>query len=485
MLETLIKSECIERLQFLSDNGLLKRYEVMHITVEIGSLKMFKFLVSLKIEYHLSHICNYGRDDIFNYLIEKGDSFTNEELTRSFLLAAIANELSTLKLLIHYGEANDINIKYNLDSVLVKVCGKRNNSKMIEQILDMGADINVSYGGPLKYAINSGDIININLLISRGAYIEVEPRLAIMYAGKYGNMDIIDSILNSNALSKNEENWKTLIKSSCRSGKIELFKAIIENENIMKMITLTDSDYNILFSDAVSENRLEIIKYLMETCDYNVNNFTHFRSMPFYNTINYEVMLYLLNQGIDLSSYYTILLTSACILNNFDYVDFLVSRGAEVHAALSIACKYSNLKIIRYLVENEATPNNYDINRIFHNKNFSLEMLEYLLDRTSNSNSNLLDLACGTRKGIKVLKFLVNRGFSIDTINKIYYNFQWKCLILWKCRRRCKTIKNLKFIRRFVRHYCKVIIDLRYYPGIGSRYKEGEIRFDNFTKSLV
>ena len=110
MLETLIKSECIERLQFLSDNGLLKRYEVMHITVEIGSLKMFKFLVSLKIEYHLSHICNYGRDDIFNYLIEKGDSFTNEELTRSFLLAAIANELSTLKLLIHYGEANDINI---------------------------------------------------------------------------------------------------------------------------------------------------------------------------------------------------------------------------------------------------------------------------------------------------------------------------------------------------------------------------------------
>lgn len=79
----------------------------------------------------------------------------------------------------------------NILDELLKTATKYNNIRLAEIVLDAGADIDGTWGYPIKQSIVNGNIDMIKFLVSRGANYNIHGGILISIASRVGELDIV------------------------------------------------------------------------------------------------------------------------------------------------------------------------------------------------------------------------------------------------------------------------------------------------------
>ena len=272
----------IETFRNLLSRGYNKEILIMLLCMASsrGYLEMVKFLVGMKVNFHLN----------------------NE---RALEWAASQGKLEVVRYLIDLGA----DIRYGLIITSCK-CGHLNVAKYL---VNSGADIHVLNEAPLKWACEKGYLEIVKFLISRGATIKD----SLSHASMGGHVDIIKYLLEKGAdLHYGDEE---ALRFAAHEGHFEVVKFLIEaGANIHAR---DDSS----LTEASAEGHFEVVKYLVSVgADIHIDNDYALRWAK-----NLEVVKHLVEAGADIHAHDDFALKLSFEKGNLDIVRFLISKGAN------------------------------------------------------------------------------------------------------------------------------------------------------------
>lgn len=190
--------------------------------------------------------------------------------------------------------------------------------------------------------------------------------IAIMYA----DLDIFKLLAESDNEYFTEEDHENMFKLCIRNDRLDIIKYLVEDLNLDPNDYSTERYNTPPFFEACREGKLEIVKYLSSYFDINevVGNFTSL-GMAIYGK-QQQVADYLIDAGfknLSLKGTSDEEPIMACILNGWtSTANLLIDKGADVNRfnyastrayyPLEAAIKVKNLKIVKKLVEKGADP---------------------------------------------------------------------------------------------------------------------------------
>jgi len=348
--------------------------------VKSGNLKKIKYLVNKKNVNNL----NSDGETIINYAI-------------------ISGNLKTVKYLIKIGANinNKAKIKYNF---IIK-------NKKVKKIIKTKEE-NTKYGDtPLIIAIKTGDEEIVSLLIEKGAIINLKnnhSNIPINISVKKNNIPITKYLIKKGAkVNPEHDSWNVPLILGIRNDNLEMVKLLVENgadinrkESVyMKPIKIAVLDFD--FTDKFTDQRLEIIKYLVKK-----------------GAVLDDNILYL-----------------AVKANSVKLIKFLLENGAKLKlndkygdTPYELAAEKGYLGILKKLF---ATKKNKEIiNKSFFKavgKKNNEEMINYLI--SLNADINYIDDKTGKniliraieKNNINLVKLIVKKSANVNFISKHGY----------------------------------------------------------------
>ena len=334
-----------------------------------GHIKIVNLILNLEytkdiLLHALNVAAEYGHLNVVQRLMETGINITN--LGSAISAAAYNEHLNIVKFLISVDVTFDmINCGGYMDNVV-----KRNDRDLIEEYLQLGADINEIMLSASKYG--HIDIVNDMLNIYTGyekdintavyyAFSNKHPKIALLLikfgannyeiimnlAAENDYVDIIKYVLDSSVIAQYIINNALL-----QASKFDRLDAVnillsygatniknatiraIENESsdtlqrLLEFDLLKDSDPFLILSTAIKTRNLEIVSILMKyyTDDKNFNNI-----------INH-------------------LMNIAAEIGDIRIVKLLLENNAtSINSTMNIAAKYGHLDIVKLMVETDGT----------------------------------------------------------------------------------------------------------------------------------
>ena len=317
--------------------------------------------------------CQGRHTDVFNMLIQNG-----AELQRVFLLACENGQLESVKQLTEIaGSRLNLNKVHNNMTFLYAACAN-GHADVVEYLLSKGADATISLKGdmtPLHIASQDGHDKIVELLLAHGALPETKDG-----QGKMA-LHVTQNATTALLLIQGKETLylTEALYTACKIGRTDLVELLIENNAILHG---TMNGRSLLYI-ACEHGHLAIVNLLIPLLKAK-------------NDINRRTTI---DEG-------QTPLHIACEKGHMDLVKRLIEGGADVKqhttkrgiTPLYLACKNGHLDIVKLLVANGAdvnTPNTQDKDTPFSIAQAYPEIVTYLLtqgatpiERPSKSTKN-------------------------------------------------------------------------------------------------
>lgn len=399
-------------------------------------------------------------------------NFTNKEDQIPLNVACERSSVNAARAL-YATNCDKKNPKLRSSNLRLAVESKKHN--MVEFLLDNGVDVNeeltpglFAAGGEmrftaLKLAISECDKEMVKLLLGRGADAN--------HLNFYGNPILVDAIdagsseiammaleRTSSKFLKRKRHGLTALYSAVENKMTSVVQAII-NKGIKPDLEKLINEDESLLSIAISNDSLEILKLLLENCDYSIKELrvpysvydqeegleTHMQPL-FIGALKverYKILDYLLEKGFDVNgeegSYRESPLQCA---SSVAQIDYLLSKGADINldrsqiggywdplgGPLFGAARRGNKDLVRVLLARGA-----DVECIGKNND---TLMQRLIKRGQDEMANILleethDLAkkkyllrhfcmaceMGVR-GYELIKTFLIHGASLEMTNK-------------------------------------------------------------------
>ncbi len=173
----------------------------------------------------------------------------------------------------------------------------------------------------------------------------------------------------------------------------------------------------------------------------------------------------------------------ASIAGHLEVVKYLVSEGADIHAENDCAARWASVKghleVVKFLVlEGADIHAENDESVIWASSNGHLEVVKFLVSEGAdvNAENDWAVIWASSNGHLEVVKYLVLEGADIDKIDQRHIEIE-RFVALFKCYRKCRTLSNIRFLRKFVSNYI-VIREIQYIPGIGTQYLSALLHYE-------
>ncbi|PVV00058.1 hypothetical protein BB560_003139 [Smittium megazygosporum] len=298
-----IKNGSLEVCQYFIERGLnINDFkEGIKLACESGSLDILKLIIDLGADIEenkivaLSSACFNENGVDLNYHGEK------------VLISAIENyQLDTVQFLVEQG----VEMEAEKESLLIDVC-KYGSLFLIETLVDLGVDIHCEDGIALRTAIEHADMELVEYLVERGADLHTNIDLLLKIASATGNLDIVKLLVENGAD----------INAKCENLPLSGF-----------------SVSKIKLSEMPGLHGHIFIDFLSYYCNSKLYKIKHFMFRNEEKSVS-----------IDLRS--NTPLCIACICEDTDIIDYLLEKGADIHANNDKALMWAKFIGSRYLTE--------------------------------------------------------------------------------------------------------------------------------------
>lgn len=213
---------------------------------------------------------------------------------------------------------------------------------------------------------------------------------------------ILNNKINVDTVNSNKE---TLLIFSSRLNKNEIIDILLQNDKILKTINKTDLNNNTALHYAVLNNNIGIVKKLIKNnIDSNILNDKN-ESALFFSCLNNNKLIfdYLLDNHSKIN-YYTVERKNILYYSTND-LKFFIYVSKKFNFNLNHTDIYHN-NILYYVIKN----NNFELLKyLFNNTNINRFII-------NNNKENLLFEAI-RQKNIKIIKFLIDQGLSLNIKN--------------------------------------------------------------------
>ena len=272
------------------------------------ALKFIKFLVEEKgipvetkknvnnVEYSLlDYAYATRRTNLYHYLTEKG------------LKAQYGNKVNSLACAI-YG---------------------RNDTKIIEKLMDDGADLNeedAQYGTPLQAAIHADNKELFSLLIEKGAKTAEAMETAI----RTGKTNFVEELLKNNIQLPEKIDDTPILFYAIRLNNIKMFRILKDACGSFDPEMTYES--NTILTSAVASGDVEFVRIVIEA-GVDVNKKAADGSTPLIRSIlrcNHEMTKLLIDAGADVNAKDEYGQTAISYTDNQETVKLLVDAGADL-----------------------------------------------------------------------------------------------------------------------------------------------------------
>lgn len=190
------------------------------------------------------------QENIQNYIYIKNLAKVNNvyDIYKSFYLSLkmgiIRNVEILLPVILSYG-----NYQLELDDALC-VASLKAHTKIMELIIDHGANVNCNSGVPLEEAIKSGSLDAVKLLVKNGAIINVDDDKFLLICCACGDYPDILTFLIEYGVNTSKK-YHELYKICIQKNHIESARILIKSNEIIKKSN--DEKNNIIIEDDFSE----------------------------------------------------------------------------------------------------------------------------------------------------------------------------------------------------------------------------------------
>lgn len=255
----------------------------------------------------------------------------------------------------------------------------KKNFKMIEILLNYGADVNYRYDILSMYCAYN-DIDTVKFLISKNANISNNNYESLMIAFENKNLELIKVLLDHKNVPIDVLN--IIYTNLCEDNNIKLINLLLDY--YPELI----NNYYPLKKSIISGN-IELVKFFLLK-GANIQFEDNFAIKFLCKNDKKELFELILDYNVDIHVNEDEPFRIACDYGKIYYAKLLISKGANIHAnndeAFVIACKNKKINVIYFLLENgvNVSSSNYDfLNKYCLNNND--EYLKKLLKNKSNT----------------------------------------------------------------------------------------------------
>lgn len=280
----------------------------------------------------------------------------------------------------------NVNAQNQIEVTPLMTAAKECDAFIVQKLIEKGADVNLQtkVGNPLKFAVESGDIEKVKLLVSAGASKYSLSNITYKHISEYffPNSYILEYLLEEN---------------------VEKVKELVENGADVNYKT-EDGDYLIML--AVKMQNIALIKLLLDhKAHVNIKNRIGLKSPLVLATElkNRGVIAMLINAGADINVRDKLGRTPLFISienGDIDTVEYLVNKGADFNVFNT-----DNKTVLMYAIE---------VGR----EDIVDKILEFKPDLNVMSSKGTSALMCATDKGdVENAKKLIEAGAYVDIKN--------------------------------------------------------------------
>jgi len=128
--------------------------------------------------------------------------------------------------------------------------------KIIQKLIDEGADVHVFNDYALRWAANNSRIEIVKILLENGADVHAEDDYALRWAANYGRIEIVKILLKNGANVHTEDD--EALRWAANNGHLEVVKILLENGADVH----AGNDWALRW--ATYYGRIEVVKFLLE-----------------------------------------------------------------------------------------------------------------------------------------------------------------------------------------------------------------------------
>lgn len=253
----------------------------------------------------------------------------------------------------------------------------------------------------LVHSVETGNYYIVNRIIDEGYNFEEDEKYIFLNkAFIRKNYNIAELLLTKLRYSQDE------IEDSVLDAKLEAVKFLLKKGyKITRQINLADACFCVNY---------ELVQLLI---DNGCRNFINTNAVLL-SVSNIKILELLIQNGADITGKEYLMFKNSCIEGYIEIVKYLFNESFNLPECFTLACKYENLGIVKFLVKNGVDVN-CDNNRGFIIaccKN--IEIVKYLVKNGVNiqAQNNLGLVQAFDRSKKEIFLFLIENGANINSL---------------------------------------------------------------------
>ncbi|KAJ7595613.1 ankyrin repeat-containing protein [Mycena floridula] len=168
--------------------------------------------------------------------------------------ASEAGHLEIVKFILEHGV--DVNAKGGYWDCALGAAAHLGNIEVVEYLLNHGADPNAP-DYILFHALNGGLEI-VEMLIAKGANLQVQGDAALLGASSNGNLDIVKLLIKKGVSPKNGQ----IFHRACYCGHLEVVQFLVENGANVNVLS---GHWGTALLAAIDGNEKEVVEFLIQS----------------------------------------------------------------------------------------------------------------------------------------------------------------------------------------------------------------------------
>uniref|UniRef100_A0A6G6ADT3 Ankyrin repeat-containing protein n=1 Tax=Borely moumouvirus TaxID=2712067 RepID=A0A6G6ADT3_9VIRU len=217
----------------------------------------------------------------------------------------------------------------------------------------------------------------LNIFIKKKITIKTNRTKVLITACQKGDLNTVNFLVERKICPISIKNNKAFV-SACENGHLDLVKFLIEKGadiNAGKVLPIIS---------AIIGNHMNILQYLVNLgADFSNDTSTYYIGQALINHNRFEMIKYLLDKGLDVSSWIISDLSEIDNLYIMKHIfDNYIIKKDTIKRALTNAVQSNNLEMIKYLFE-KYSYNNDEIYQAFHQASWEdkIDIVKYLYSR--------------------------------------------------------------------------------------------------------